>query len=131
DANQQARLATLELDRLAAGPHDLLLRREPPQHPADRRLALGRTGGIDRAGHDEALLRARHRDVVEAQPLGPFLLLLGLAHCLVVEDRLAVARRRMDDAEAEAAVRAREDLVRSGRRLLAARVGDDDDLELE
>src|SRR5207248_3899532 len=59
------------------------------------------------------------------------LVLAGSPHVLVAEDGPPRARRRVDDAKAEAPVREREDLLRRGRAAVAAGVGDDHDLELE
>src|SRR6266540_3798358 len=106
DADEDPRAAALQLQRLAAGLRELLPRVEPLEHPADRRRALARPLGVDRAGDDQAVDRTRHRHVVETQPL----CVLG---ALPLGANLVVARRSL---EAEAAVRQREDLV--GRRWL-------------
>ena len=58
-------------------------------------------------------------------------MLLGLAHLVVLECRFALARRRVDDLEAEAPVRQADDLLPACPGPLAPRVGDDHDLELE
>ena len=111
-----------------ASPAELLLAIELRQHPADRRVARLADGARD----EEPVDRAGHRDVVEAQPLRAAGLALGVEHLVVAEDGLALTGGRVDDLEAEAPVGEREDLV--GRRRpaeIAARVGDDDDLELE
>ena len=104
---------------------------EPLEHPADRRRRIRLLVAVDRARDDQPLLGARHRDVVEAQLLRLLLEPARLAHLVVVECAAALRRHRIGDAEAEAAVGEREDLVRRRRRLVAARVGDDHDLELE
>src|SRR5206468_7569926 len=61
----------------------------------------------------------------------PLLHLARLAHGVVRERPPTFARDRVRDAEAEAAVGERENLVSGRRRLVAAGVGDDHDLELE
>ena len=105
---------------------------EPVEHPADRRRAVGGAPGIDRAGDDETVDRARHRDVVEAEPLGMLLVALGLPHLLEAEHRLPVAPCRVHHAEPETTVRERDDLVRPARAAdVAPCVRDDHDLELE
>src|SRR5439155_11660721 len=87
--------------------------------------------GVDRARDDQAVDRARHRDVVETQTLG-LLLALDLSTHLVVAGRAAsLAGRRVHDLEAEASVRERKDLVGCRRLAIASRVRDHDDLELE
>ena len=86
---------------------------------------------VDRAGDDQPVDRARHRDVVEAQPLGLVLGRARLLDVLVVEHAVPLARDRVGDAEAEAAVGEAEDLVGGRRVAVAPGVGDDDDLELE
>ena len=131
DAHEQPRPATLELHGIAAGGRQLAARVEPVEHPADRRRALARPLRVDRAGDDQPVDRARHRDVVEAQALGLFLALARGAHLVVAARPAALACRRMCDLEAEPPVREREDLVGRGRLAIAPRVGDDDDLELE
>ena len=131
DADEKPRAAALELDRLVPRRRELLVRVQAPQHPPDRRLALAPRLGVDRTRDDQAVDRARHRDVVEAEPLRPLLLLLRLPNLLVGEHRPADARRRVDDLEPEAAVRERDDLVGRGRSLVATCVGHDHDLELE
>ncbi len=116
-----------ELERLGR-PGELRLAVEPAEHPADRRLAAL----VDRAGDQQPVDRTRHRDVVETQPLVALGRLPGAPHLLVAEHRPPLTRARVDDLEAEPTVRERQDLV--GRRRAAevtARVGDDDDLELE
>ena len=108
------------------------MRIEPIDHPADRRLAVGSPLRVDRARDDQPVDRPRHRDVVEAEALLALLLLGRLLHLLPREHALAPAARRVHRAEAEAAVRERDDLVRASRApRVAARVSDDHDLELE
>ena len=131
DANDEPRGVPLDLDRRSAGGGDLLVRIQALEHPADRRRCIGLLLAVDRAGDDQPLLRTRHRDVVEPQLLRLFLEAARLAHVVVVERTAALRRHRVGDAEAEAAVGERENLVRRRRRLVAARVGDDHDLELE
>ena len=131
DADDEPRVAALDLDRPVSVRRQLLVGLEPVEHPADRRRRVGGLLAVDRAGDDQPLLRARHRDVVEAQLLRRLLAGARVLHGLVVERAAALRRHRVGDAEAEAAVGEREDLVRGRRRLVAARVGDDHDLELE
>src|SRR5262249_60252281 len=99
DANEECRVPALELE-LLAGVVQLGLAVEAAEDPSDRRLAALADGPRD----DQAVDRARHRDVVEAQPL----LVLGRALPLPV----GVAQRQVR-------------LARVGACLLAARVGDD------
>ena len=94
-------------------------------------VRASRRSGIDRAGDDQPVDRARHRDVVEAHPLGLLGVVLRLAHRLVLERGHALAARRIDDLEAEPAVRKADDLLAARARPLPAGVGDDHDLELE
>ena len=103
---------------------------EPVEHPADRRLRVA-PFRIDRSGDDQAVDRARHRDVVEAEPLGLVRRLLGVPDRLVGEGGEPLSRQRVDDLEAEAAVREADDLLPAGRQALPPGVGDDHDLELE
>ena len=132
DAKNEARLPTLELDRAVLRGSDALARVEPLENPPDRRLAVGCALRVDRTRHDQPVDCARHRNVVEAQTLGPFLLALRLAHLLEAEHRAAVAVRGVHHPEAEAAVGERDDLVpASGAARVPARVGHDHDLELE
>ena len=128
----EPRVLAIELHRGLAGLDHGLVRVEAVEHPADRRGAIGSPPRVDRARDDQAVDRARHRDVVEAEPLRAFLVALGVADLLEAEDRLPVAARRVHHAEAEATVRERDDLVRAARPArVAPRVGDHDDLELE
>ena len=90
----------------------------------------GASGGTI-AGNDQPILRAGHRDVIEAQPLLALFRLPRLPNRLVLERTATFARDRIRHPEAEAAVRQRQDLVGRRRRLVAPGVGDDDDLELE
>ena len=121
----------LELDRLVPRALDLVARLEAADHPADRRRLVGRARRVDRAGDDQPVDRPRHGDVVEAQALGALLGLASLLDLLVRIDAAALAGEWVGDAEAEPAVRQREDLVGRGRRPVAAGVCDDDDLELQ
>ena len=107
-----------------------LARLEPVEHPADRRAASA-PRSADRARDDQPVDRARHGDVVEPPPLGLLRVLLGRLDALVLDRRQPLAGLRVGDAEAEPPVRQAEDLVRVGPPAVAARVGDDDDLELE
>ena len=102
-----------------------------PEHPADRRPRVRLLRRIDGAGDDQPLLRPRHRDVVEAQPLRVLLGAPRFADGVPVAGAAPLAAHRMRDPEAEATVGEAEDLVGRGRRAVPARVGDDDDLELE
>ncbi len=132
DREHEPRIATLQLDRLIARTVDRSGRPQPLQHPSDRRLTVLRPLAIDRSRDDQPVDCARHRDVVEAQALVVIVALLRRAHLLVVEHALALARLRVDDAEAEAPVGPHQDLVgRRPARGVASRVGDDHDLELE
>ena len=70
DAHEHARTLPLELERRLAGGGELVGAVEAPEHPADRRPLVGLPLGIDGAGDDQAVDRARHRHVVEPQPLG-------------------------------------------------------------
>ena len=108
------------------------MRLEAPDHPADRRLAVASAARVDGTGHDQAVDGARHGDVVEAEALLSLLRLACISNFLVTEHRPAVAARRVHHPEAEATVGQRQDLVgRRWRADVAARVGDDHDLELE
>ena len=82
-------------------------------------------------GDDQAIDRPRHRDVIEAQPLGLLLGPAGVLDVLVAEHAVPLPRHRVGDPEAEAAVGKAEDLV--GRRCVPVPTGvrDDDHLELE
>ena len=131
DAHEHARTLPLELERRLAGCAELVGAVEPPQHPADRRPLVGLPLRIDGAGDDQAIDRPRHRHVVEPQPLGLVLRRPGFLDAVVAEDAVALAGRRVGDAEAEAAVGEAEDLVGRGSVAIAARIGDDHDLELE
>ena len=103
--DQERRLAALQLE-LLAGVVQLGLALEPAEDPPDRRLA----SVADRARDDQPVDRARHRDVVEPEAF------------LVLGGPLALPLR----------VAQREVLLAGvGAGLLAPRVGDDDDLELE
>ena len=130
DPHEQARAVADELERAVAGGVELL-RVEADEHPPDRRRLVGGPAGSIAPETISRSIGARHGDVVEAQALGPLGLALGLAHLLVLERGPARARRRVGDAEAEAAVRQAKDLVGRGRVPVAARVGHDHDLELE
>jgi hypothetical protein len=130
DAEQEAGVAALELERAVAG-RDLLPRLEPLEHPAHRSRALAVAARVDRPRDDQPVDRAGHGHVVEAQPLGLVLATPLLAHLLPGERSLARARVRVGHAEPEPAVRERENLVRGRCCPVAARVGDDHDLELE
>ena len=81
--------------------------------------------------YDQAVDRARHRHVVEPQPLGLVLRRAGVLDAVVAEHAVAAAGRGVGDPEAEAAVGQTEDLVGRGRVAVAAGVGDHDDLELQ
>ena len=131
DAHDEPRVVPLDLDRRVARGGELLVGVEAAEHPADRRRRIRLLLAVDRAGDDQPLLRAGHRDVVEAELLGLLLRAARLAHLVVVERAAALRRHGIGDAEAEAPVGEREDLVGRRRRLVAAGVGDDHDLELE
>ncbi len=105
---------------------------EPVEHPADRCGAVVGAIRIDRAGHDQPVDGSRHRDVVEAKPLGVLLVALGVANLLEVEDRVPIASGGMHHAKPEASVGERHDLVRPARPAdVAPGIRDDDYLELE
>ena len=130
DAKEDGRSPTLDLHRSVrdALPR-LLVKPESAQHPSDRRL-LADVGRIsDRSGDDEPLLRAGHRDVVEAQPLGLLGALPMSPDVLVGLGADACPRRRVRDLEAEPPVGQGED-VRRGR-TAAPCVRDHHDLELQ
>ena len=129
EPDQQARAATLELERPVRGLLQLT-RLEPSEHPADRCRLRG-VLGVDRARHDEAVDCPRHRDVVEAAPFGLGFRALRLLDLFVRGGAAALARGGMRDPETEPAVGQRENLVRRRPRPVSPRVGDDDDLELE
>ena len=132
DRENESCVVALQLDRRVARLDDRVVGVEPVEHPADRRRSVGGAPGIDRAGDDETVDRARHRDVVEAKPLGMLLLARGLLHLVPAEHRLAAAPCGVHHAEPEATVRKRDDLVRPARAAdVAPRVRDDHDLELE
>ena len=102
---------------------------EPSEHPGDRRLLGGVVAGPDRAGDDQPLHRAGHRDVVEAESLGLLGALAFALHVLVRRRADARPGCRVRDLEAEPAVGERQDV--RDRRPDAPGVGHDDDLELE
>ena len=129
DPQEQPGPVALDLDRAALRVVELP-RLEPLEHPADRRARV-RPALADRARDDQPVDRAGHRHVVEAPPLGLLGVALGALDALVVGGREAPAARRIGDAEAEPPVREAEDLVGVGPPAVAARVRDDDDLELE
>jgi hypothetical protein len=132
DREHEARILAVELDGRAVRFDHGVVRVEPIQHPADRRRTVRRPLGIDRAGDDQPVDRAGHRDVVEAEPLLPLLIAGRHTHGVPVEHAATVTTRRVHHSEAEAAVRERDDLVRAARPPdVATRVGDDDHLELE
>ena len=133
DGEDEPCVAALELDRLGRRALDLVARAEPVEHPTDRRVAILRAFEIDRAGDDQPVDRARHRDVVEAQPLGVVLVLLGL--------RARRRSRRRPSRLPEIGSITRKPKLPSGRTRIsfadgradavAPGVGDDHDLELE
>ena len=131
EPHEEPRAVALQLDRRLSRSLELGRAVEAAEHPADRRLLVRLPVAVDRARHDQAVDRPRHRDVVEAQPLGLVLRTPGLRDGVVAERRVALAGRRIRDPEAEAPVGEAEDLVGGRRVAVAARVGDDDDLELE
>ena len=92
DPHEQARPVAHDLHRAVAGCVELL-RLEAGEHPADRRRLVGGPVRVDGARDDQAVDRARHRDVVEAKALGALGLALGLAHALVLEGGPARAGR--------------------------------------
>ena len=101
------------------------------EHPTDRRSLVSGLLGIDRAGDDQPVDGSGHCDVVEPAPLGFSLLAARRTHLFVGGCRPSGAGRRIGDAEAEAPIGQRENLVRSRRGTVPAGVGDDDHLELE
>ena len=127
DPDEERGTAALELeDGLLAA--ELGLAVELGEHPADRGVAPIADG----TGDEQPVDRARHRDVVEAEALGPPGLTLGVKHLVVAEDAATLARGRVCDLEPEPAVGEGEDLVRRRRAAeVAASIGDDDHLELE
>ncbi len=131
EADLHERIGADELERSAVCGCELLGGIETLEHPAHRRRAVRRALTVDRAGDDQPVDGARHRDVVEAESLRAIFLLARPPHLFVVERRTSLARRGVGDLEAEPTVRQREDLVAVGRTLVAARVGNDHDLELE
>ena len=131
DPQDDARSLAFELDRVSARALDLRAGLEPTEHPADRRRLVGGTAPVDRARDDQPIDRARHGDVVETQTLGPLLGFACLPHCVIGVGAATLARDRIGDAEAEPSIGQGKDLVRGRRRLVAAGVGDDHDLELE
>ena len=133
DGEHEARVSAFELDRLGGRAFHLGLGAEPLEHPADRRLAILPAVRVDRAGDDQPVDRAGHRDVVEAQTLRLVVGVLGLAHVLVVEDALALARHRVDARGSRSARRCatRISSVDGAPADVAAGVGDDHHLELE
>ena len=86
---------------------------------------------IDGTRDDEPLLRTRHRHVVEAQALGSLRFLPCLLDRLVVEGAAVLRGHGIGDAEAEAAVGQRKNLVGRRRNAIAPGVGDDHNIELE
>src|SRR5207247_9599759 len=79
-------IASLELDRAAIRRGDRLVGIEPVEHPADGRLTICSSLGVDRARDDETVDRTRHRHVVEAEPLGPLAAVLSGPHLVEAED---------------------------------------------
>ncbi len=131
DPQDDARSFSLELDRKVGRGLNLLPGREALENPPDRRRLVCRACRIDGSRDDEPVDRARHCHVVQAQALGALFRLPRLLHSVVCICAAPLARDRIRDAEAETAVRQREDLVGGRRRLVAAGIGHDDDLELE
>ncbi len=130
DPQDDAGVAALDLDRAdGVGAVELRLEGEPLQHPADRRPLVTPLRAVDRARHDQPLHRTGHRDVVQTQALVVLGPVLGLLDGLVRGGAHARCRARVGDLEPEAAVGETQDVV--GARPLAARIRDDDDLELE
>ena len=127
---QEPRLPVLDDDGLVAHVVDRH-RAEPVEDPPHRRSSLLPAPRIDGAGDEQTVDGPRHRDVVQAETLGLLGLLLDLAHRLVVERAVALARRRVEHLEAEEAVRPADDLLAAPHRPVAARVRHDDDAELE
>ncbi len=130
DAEQHRRRSALHLERgIGSAVSRILPQTETIQDPPDRRLVARVPRVSDRPGHEQPLLRARHGDVVEAEPLcllgalavGPDVLVRGGGH--------ARPGRGMRDLEAEAPVRQCEDVGRG--RAVAPCVGDHHHLELE
>ena len=131
EPKQQPCVLALELDRAVGRRLELLACVEARKRPPQRGRGIRRARRIDGAGDDQPVDRPRHRHVVETQPLGPVLSLPRLADLVVAEHAAPAARDRVGYPEAKATVREREQLVRPRRRSVAARVGDDHDLELE
>ena len=131
DPQDHACALALELDGLLRRTLDLLARLEAPDHPADRGRLVRRPRRVDRARDDQPVDRPRHGDVVEAEPLGALLGLARLLDLFVGVHAATLAREGIGDAETEAAVRQREDLVGRRRRPVAPGVGDHDHLELQ
>ncbi len=131
DPHEHARTLPLQLERGLSGCTELIGAVEPTQHPADRRPLVGLPLRIDRTTDDQAVDRARHRHVVEPQPLRLVLGRAGLLDAVVAEHAVAAAGCGVGDPEAEAAVGQAEDLVGRGRVAVAAGVGHYDDLELQ
>ena len=130
DAQHDAGGATLDLDRTAhVGSVELVTEPQPLQHPADGRPLVALVRAIDGARDDQLLHGARHRDVVEAQPFGFLLAVSRLLHVLVGGRGHARGRSRVRHLEAEATIGETQNLVRA--RPFAARIRDDDHLELE
>src|SRR5260221_255178 len=104
DADDEARRVALDLDGGRAGRFELLIGVQASEHPADRRRRVCFPLAVDRAGDDQTLLRARHRDVVEAQLLCLFLDAARFTHVVVVEGTAPLRGQRIGDAKAETAV---------------------------
>ena len=73
DADEERGAAALELERRPRSPPSSGSQSSLREHPADRRVAPLADGARD----EQPVDRPRHRDVVEAQPLGPVGLPLG------------------------------------------------------
>ena len=132
DAQHEAGVVALELDRSPVGCRNGLVCVEPVEHPADRRGAVVRAFRIDCAGDDQPVDGSCHRDVVEAEALRALLVTFGLANLLEVEHRVPVAAGGMHHAKPEAPVGERDDLVGPARPAdVAAGIRDDHYLELE
>ena len=111
DAHHEASAVPFELDRRVTSGFELFVRSEAAEHPADRRRCIGLLLAVDRARDDQALLRARHGHVVEAQLFGFLFRASRLANVVVVEGAATLRRDGIGDPEAEAAVGERENLV--------------------
>ena len=132
DGEDEPRVAASQLDRRLVDLRHRAVRVEALEHPADRRRAIRRSLGIDRSRDDQTVDRPRHRDVVQAKPLGALLVSCGLLHRVPGEHATPIAQRRMHHPEPEPPVRERDDLVRAARSAdVAPGVRDDHDLELE